>query len=159
MNRKITAVVAAAGLLLAQNVNAATQTSTMGVSATVSTVCSVSANALTFGEVALSGATSNTTTITATCTNGGTYNVGLSDGANAAAGQRRLVSGENALNYELYSDSARAVRWGSTVGTDTVSGTGNGAAQTLTVYGEILAGQILTTGSNYADTVQVTITY
>lgn len=76
-------------------------------------------------------------------------------------GQRTLVSGVNSLNYDLFSDTSRAVRWGNVVGTDTVEGVGNGAAQVLTVYGQIAAGQAVnaSNGVDYADTVQVTITY
>jgi spore coat protein U-like protein len=39
-----------------------------------------------------------------------------------------------------------------------VSGTGNGNAQTLTVYGQLPAGQYVTPGA-YADTITATITY
>ena len=41
--------------------------------------------------------------------------------------------------YGLYQDSAHTTNWGKTNGTDTESGTGNGSAQTLTVYGHIAA--------------------
>jgi spore coat protein U-like protein len=44
------------------------------------------------------------------------------------------------------------------VGTDTVAGTGTGATQTLTVYGSIPAGQVVTPGT-YRDTVNVIVTY
>lgn len=138
-----------------------TQTTTIAASAEVSTVCSVTATSLGFGELALTGATDSTASVTATCTNGGPYDVGLDDGLNAVAGQRTLVSGANSLNYDLFSDASRAVRWGNVVGTDTVAGVGNGAAQVLTVYGQIAAGQPVnaSNGVDYADTVQVTITY
>ena len=62
------------------------------------------------------------------------------------------------LAYALYQDSAHTINWGNTVGTDTVSGTGNGSAQTLTVYGEVPAGQSVTPGA-YTDTITATITY
>jgi spore coat protein U-like protein len=44
------------------------------------------------------------------------------------------------------------------VSTDTVAGTGNGAAQAITVYGQAAAGQYVAPGS-YADTITATITY
>jgi spore coat protein U-like protein len=62
------------------------------------------------------------------------------------------------LHYHLYSDSGHTVNWGNTVGTDTVSMTGSGVAQTLTVYGQVPAGQFVTPGS-YSDTITVTLTY
>lgn len=60
---------------------AATQTSTLAVSATVSTVCSVSTTALPFGEVSLTDVTNGQGNIAVTCTEGGTYDVGLDNGA------------------------------------------------------------------------------
>jgi spore coat protein U-like protein len=39
-----------------------------------------------------------------------------------------------------------------------VAKTGSGTAQTLTVYGQVPAGQFVTPG-NYADTITVTLTY
>lgn len=69
-----------------------------------------------------------------------------------------MVNGANLLAYALYSDSGRTTNWGNTVSTDTVPGTGNGSAQTLTVYGRIAAAQYVTPGS-YADTITATITY
>jgi spore coat protein U-like protein len=51
-----------------------------------------------------------------------------------------------------------STNWGNTVGTDTVAGTGNGAAQALTVYGQIAAGLYVTPGS-YTDTITATVTY
>ena len=62
------------------------------------------------------------------------------------------------LGYKLFRDSGRTLNWGNTVGTDTVSGTGNGIAQLLTVYGQVPAGQFPRPG-NYADTITATITY
>jgi spore coat protein U-like protein len=62
------------------------------------------------------------------------------------------------LNYELFRDSARTLNWGNTIGTDTVAGTGNGLAQTLTVYGRILGSQLVAPGA-YTDTVTATLTY
>jgi spore coat protein U-like protein len=62
------------------------------------------------------------------------------------------------LHYKLFSDSGHTINWGNTVGTDTVSKTGSGAAQTLTVYGQVPAGQYVTSGS-YSDTITVTLTY
>jgi spore coat protein U-like protein len=48
--------------------------------------------------------------------------------------------------------------WGITIGTDTVSATGNGAAQTHTVYGRVPA-QTTPAPATYSDTVTVTVTY
>ena len=60
--------------------------------------------------------------------------------------------------YGLYQDSGHGTNWGNTVGTDTVSGTGNGNAQTLNVYGQI-GSQTTPQPGAYADTVNVTVTF
>jgi spore coat protein U-like protein len=69
-----------------------------------------------------------------------------------------MQNGTNVLNYGLFSNGTWTTNWGNTSGTNWVSGTGNGAAQGLTVYGQIPAGQYVTPGS-YADTIGVTVTY
>jgi spore coat protein U-like protein len=58
----------------------------------------------------------------------------------------------------MYSDAARTVNWGNTPATDTVSGTGNGSAQSLTVYGRVPT-QATPAPASYSDTVTVTINY
>ncbi|MBD3828781.1 MAG: spore coat U domain-containing protein [Stenotrophomonas sp.] len=139
---------------------AATATTTFQVTATVLATCQVSATPLAFGNYAGSQ-TDATSTISVTCTNGTAYNVGLDAGtADGATVTTRKMTGPGGalLGYALYSDSARITNWGNTVGTDTVTGTGTGLAQTLTVYGRIPAGSMPTPGA-YADTITVTVTY
>ena len=95
------------------------------------------------------------------CTNTTTYNVGLNAGTatGATVTNRSMIGPAGALmGYRLFSNSGRTTNWGNTVGTDTVAGTGSGAVQSLTVYGQIPAGQYLRPG-NYADTITATITY
>jgi len=48
--------------------------------------------------------------------------------------------------------------WGNTVYIDTVSATGNGAAQSYTVYGRIPA-QTTPAPNTYTDTITITVTY
>ena len=149
-------------ILSGSSATAATATGTMAVSATVVATCSISATSLAFGNyvgVALPG----TATLTALCSNGSGYNVGLSAGGatNATVTTRGMfVTGTPSvvLNYALYSNAARTTNWGVTVGTDTVAGTGTGANQTLTVYGNVPASQFIAAGS-YTDSITATITY
>lgn len=133
------------------------------VSATVAPQCSTYVTSdLDFGTVTTPRITSNidkATTIGLTCTNQTAWNIGLDNGGNANGSVRRMRQGTsgNYVSYELYRDSARSLRWGNTIGTDTLTGTGNGAAQTTTVYGRV-APQSPAAGS-YQDTITVTITY
>lgn len=107
-----------------------------------------------------------TSTIGLTCINRTAYTIGLDNGQNASGGVRRMrltPAGGGAsyyIPYQLFRDPARTLRWGNTINTDTVAGTGNGAAQTLTVYGRTppTSGALPAQGS-YNDVVQVTITY
>lgn len=137
-----------------------TTTTTFAVSATVQATCLVSASPMSFGSY--TGAVVNTTsTVSVTCTNTTSYNVGLSAGlATGATVTTRQMTGPSSavLGYSLFSDSSRSVNWGSTIGSDTITGTGNGSSQPLTVYGQATAGQYVTPGS-YTDTITATVTY
>jgi spore coat protein U-like protein len=140
---------------------AATTTTTMAVSATVISACIVAATPMAFGNYDPTSATATTSTsvISVTCTSAAPYNVGLDKGANGSSVTARLLKvGANTLPYSLYSDASRTVNWGNTVGTDTVTGTGSGILQNVTVYGRIPAGATVPAGA-YTDTVTVTVTY
>ena len=140
----------------------ATATTTMAVTTTVLNSCIVVATPLAFGsyDPTAGAAKTGTTTIAVTCTSGAPYNVGLDKGANGSAVNARLMkdSGSNTLPYSLYSDSGRTTIWGNTPATDTVSGSGSGLLQSLTVYGSIPSGQTAPAGA-YTDTVNVTVNY
>jgi spore coat protein U-like protein len=141
---------------------ALTTSTTFTVNATVAASCSVSGNTLNFGAYdPTSGiANDNSSMISVTCTNGTPYNVGLNADmwTGATVATRKLTDSTGTINYTLYKDSGRTNIWGQTIGTDTATNTGNGAAQALTVYGRIASGQNATTGS-YADTITVTVTF
>ncbi len=142
----------------------ATSTSTIGVSATVEDSCNLTTSALGFGSFAAIDDTNvdATTTIDVTCSNGTSYDVGLDAGTTTEAtvtSRQMQHSTSGTLNYSLYSDSGRTTNWGDTVGTDTVSGSGDGTAQTLTVYGRIPSGQQTAPTGSYSDTITVTVTY
>lgn len=143
---------------------AATVTDTFQVTATVLGSCLVSATDLAFGNYTPTSGTAldQTSTVTVTCTTGTTYsvglNAGLNDDGNGVAGRRMVYNTTNFLAYALYSDSGRTTNWGNTPPTDTVGGTGNGAAQDITVYGRVPINQYVTAGA-YADTITVTVTY
>jgi spore coat protein U-like protein len=160
MNRIIMSAVALSGVLLSQSASAETVTGNMAVSASVSSVCTVAATPMAFGEVATAGATDATATITVNCTGGGAYTVGLGNGLHNVAAQRNLQSGVNLLAYDLFKEVGRTTRWGD-AGAGLVLGTGNSADQLLTVYGQVTTGQVLVSGNGtpYTDTVLVTLTY
>lgn len=141
---------------------AATTTSTFAVQLTISSSCTInSATTLNFGSQGVLTTTINqTSSIQVLCTNTTPYNVGLDAGTSpgATVSTRKMISGAATVNYALYSDSGRTANWGNTVGTDTVSGTGNGANQSYTVYGSVPA-QPTPLAGTYTDTITVTVTY
>ena len=137
-----------------------TSTQSFTVTTTIAPSCTIAATAMAFGTYARS-ILDTSSSITVTCTNTTPYNISLNPGLAAAAtvtSRKMTLSGSNLLAYTLTSDAARVVNWGQTIGTDTVAGTGNGAAQVFTVYGRIAAGQLVLPGS-YTDTIVATVTY
>lgn len=141
---------------------AATTTTTFQVTATVLSVCSVSATNLAFGnyDASLGTPVDGSSTVTVTCTPSETYDVGLNagTGSGATVAVRRMTNGANTLDYTLYTNAGRTTVWGNTIGTDTQAGTGNGAGQALTVYGRIPTAQYVAAGA-YTDTITATVTY
>jgi len=132
-------------------------------SATVPDNCAISAaDDLDFGSVAgiINANQDQTSGITFTCTGRTPWNIALSNGQNASGNTRRMRLGasSNYVTYELYRDPARSQRWGTTIGSDTVAGTGTGTTQSLTVYGRVPATQTIPAGS-YSDVVTITVTY
>ncbi|MFM1816695.1 MAG: hypothetical protein RLZ98_3390, partial [Pseudomonadota bacterium] len=102
--------------------------------------CTVSATDLNFGSIGLlSGNNDGTNALTVNCTSGLSYQVGLNGGLTGASDptQRKMTLGVNEIIYGLYRDAARTMPWGSTIGSNTVAGTGSGGNQSLTVYGRI----------------------
>jgi len=128
------------------------------VSATIQASCSISASALTFGTYAGTTVTASST-LSVQCTNTTPYSIGLSAGTTSGATvTNRLLAGSSGGNlaYALYSDAGHTNNWGAT--SNTVSGTGTGAVQAISVYGQIAGGQHAIPGS-YTDTITATLTY
>lgn len=137
-----------------------TVTTTFTVTATVVANCTISASALSFGNY--TGALINATSaLTVTCSNLATFNIGLNAGTatGATVTTRKMTSPASVtLNYVLFRDSARTLNWGNTIGTDTLTSQGTGAAAMYGVYGQMAAGQF-GTPAVYTDTIIATITY
>lgn len=151
-------------LTLATPATAATVSSSLPVSATVTANCTLSTTALAFGSVNVIGGLNvdNSGGITVTCTNGTAWSAaaGVGAGSGASFANRRMTSGANLLNYNLYTTAARTTVWGDgTSSTGLLTGTGTGTAQNVVVYGRVGSGQTTVPAGSYADTVTVTVTY
>ena len=146
----------------AQEANAATATGTLAVTLTIASTCTVTGGTVAFGsQGVLSSVVSQPGTFTVTCTNTTGYTVGLDKGTWGSSVTTRMMKSPTTLatvNYSLFSDSGHTTNWGDTSGA-WVGGTGNGTAQTLTVYGQIPAQTTPAAAANYADSVTITVTY
>ncbi|KKO43884.1 spore coat protein, partial [Arsukibacterium sp. MJ3] len=133
------------------------------VTATVEDTCSISATNLAFGLYdPAADHVNGTSTITATCTENTTYDIGLDAGVHSASATtttRAMRAGSSDyLDYELYQDSNRDTVWGNVIDTNTLQKTSPGGDEIHTVFGRIPGGQFVPAGS-YSDTITVTITY
>jgi spore coat protein U-like protein len=167
--RRLVAGTAVAGILgtlaLSHSARAATATANLAVSASVSQNCTIAApSTLAFGSYDPVVANETTdldaaTTITVRCTRGSTgVWVGLGLGTNASGSTRRMGSGAERLNYEIYSDAGRSTVWGDAALTGVSYTPASSAPATLNVYGRVAAGQDAAVGS-YSDTVIATINF
>jgi spore coat protein U-like protein len=130
--------------------------------------CSLSMTNVAFGSVnVLSGAAVNTTgTATITCSGANsntTYRfcTNIRSGTDVSGNQRRMASGTNFLNFDLYKDSARTVEWGSysngflgggSQNDFTSNGSGSISA-TITVYASLDGSQQTAVPGSYSETM------
>ena len=161
--KSITRLAAALTLSLAAMSASATQvTSNFDATLTVVSSCTIAAANLPFGSTPgqITANIDASSSITVNCNPGSAYNVLLSagTGTGSTVSARKMNSGVNVVSYQLYRDAGRTQVWGSTIGTDTVSGTGAGANQTLTVYGRVPSGQSVVNGS-YSSTVTAAVDF
>lgn len=144
--------------------NNGTATATFTVTIILNANCSITANPLNFGTNGVLGTAINQqSTVAVTCTNTTPYNVGLDAGTvTGSSVATRLMAGTATGNtgttvaFNLYQDAGHAVPWGTTQGTNTVSGTGTGSAQSIVVYGQVPA-QTTPRPDTYQTTVTATV--
>jgi spore coat protein U-like protein len=131
------------------------------VTATIVPNCNVSATNLDFGITGtISGNKDAANNLNITCTAQTPYSISLDGGTSGASDptQRRMKKGSESVVYGLYRDAARSLLWGNTIGTNTLSATGSGLVQAITVYGRVRA-QATPSPGTYSDTIVVTLTY
>jgi spore coat protein U-like protein len=162
VRKKLLPTIAACLVLMGGAAYGATTTTNFAVTMTITASCVInSASTLSFGsQGVLTSAVNATSTIQVQCTNTTPYNIGLNAGTatGATVTTRKMTNAGNTISYSLYSNAGMTTNWGNTVGTDTVAATGNGAAQSYTVYGQVPA-QTTPAPAAYTDTITVTVTY
>ena len=152
-----------AGLVIAGgSADAAITTTTFQVRVTIAAQCVInSAATLDFGSNGVITANiDQTSALSVQCTNTTPYNIGLNagTGSGATVAVRLMTLSGATIRYSLYTTAARTTVWGNTIGTDTVTGTGTGLAQTITVYGRVPV-QTTPSPGTYTDTIVATVTY
>jgi spore coat protein U-like protein len=131
------------------------------VTATAGGSCAVSATELDFGSTTFLDSNMDAdNTISVRCPPGTGYTIGLDGGLSGASDPtaRQLDSGTNTITYGIYRDAARTQPWGTTIGGNTIPGTGSGNFQDYTAYGRIPQ-QTTPPPGVFADTIVVTVTY
>jgi len=155
------------GICLGRDINSGTTTLT--VSMTVANDCTISAPNIAFGSApVVSGFSSVNGQATIACTKGSAYTVGISDGQNpvSVGGQRRMVSGSNFLNYDIFK-SATTTRWGSVSTARRASSTaevnpGNGlgtGSQVFNYNAAIYTNQTTPPAGTYVDNVVLDVAF
>jgi len=163
--KAIAAVFAIAGAGFGTASFAAQNTGSFAVTATVDASCIVSGSTLAFGAFdVLSGSNvDSTSALSATCTNGSAYTVGLnagtSTGATVTTRKMTHTNGTTLLNYSLSAASSGGANWDNIGGTTVVGRTGSGVAQSITVFGRVPTGQTLPIVGAYSDSITATIDF
>lgn len=145
-------------MLLATLLAAAAQNSTADTSCRFSAVSPVS-----FGAYDIFSTLPNNNgvgSLTIDCKGSGNDNfeVSLSTGQSHSYAMRVMRSGSNRLNYNLYTSADRSVVWGNGHGSSQVMTVRKNKATTLSVFGQIPAGQDAAVGT-YTDPIMATVTF
>lgn len=138
-------------------------TTTFQVSATVVAACSVSAGPMNFGSfVNLTSAVDTTSSVTVNCVTGTAWLAGIDvgTGLGASLASRKLTSGANVMDYNIFRDPARTqVMGGFVTGGNILGGTGTGLNDVQTLYGRIPASVVTPPTGTYTDTITVTVQF
>ena len=157
----------ALGLLTATSILAdGRATAKMDVTALVVSNCRMTLTPLSFGSYDPLGANATqeldaTATLSLTCTRDSIATIAIDRGMNPTGGNltRRLASGNQRLDYEIYRDPARTETWSAgTKALRYVSASGISSINELLVYGRIPSGQDVASG-NYNDVVTATVDF
>jgi spore coat protein U-like protein len=138
----------------------------MATPATAAISCTASMTNIVFGSVnVLPGTVIVTTgTLTITCS-GATANTtyrfctDIGTGPDASGNQRRMASGTNRLNFDLYKDAAHTLEWGNYANNylgggsqnDFISNGSGNVSGTVTVYAQIAASQQTAIPGSYSE--------
>lgn len=101
--------------------------------------------------------------VSVTCTKGSVYTIGINNGVNALNGVRRMVSGNNAMSYDIYK-GATSNRWGGS-GTERWASSASsqvsadGLLRTYNYTAKVLTTQATPPAGTYNDTLIVDVMF
>lgn len=157
----VTATLLTIGGFAAVSANAV-ETANFGIKATITETCNVEAGSdIDLGNI-VAGATGTTgetvTAIKVNCSNLTAYNLGLT-----TKNEGVMIGGSEGaeeIPYKMFSNLSNSTLWGNTVGTDTVTGTGDGMLTTPKEHKlYIKADATDVSKGTYTDVITVTVTY
>jgi spore coat protein U-like protein len=167
LNKTLLATSAAAfvAMIATPVANAGTATANLNVSATVQSACAfgdtsapVSSFPLAFGIFSIGGPVLDVTApIAVDCAAATPFSIS----AGGTAGARTMSNGgAGVLNYDIYTDAARTIPMGSTVGTNQITDPGFAGVKTVNIYGRIpQAGNLTAPLGTYTDVVVLTLSF
>lgn len=144
-------------------VQAGSETLMVDVLTTVQRSCSIEATPLSFPDYEFTRAepTTATASITVDCNENIDYSIRLGPGMAESGGSRRMrATGQNYINYDLYSDADHMTVWGEAgVRGEEVGGSSqfNAMSTPHTVYGMIPSGQLSRVENGYSDMVGIQV--
>lgn len=130
--------------------------------------CVITAPTLDFGSAPLAGSfNAITRTIQIRCSAGSSYSVGLDNGTHASGTARRMQSGTNYLNYEIYKTASSSDRWGpfsaerrSSATADTNAGIYDSVTMQGYTYRAVIdPNQITPPSGTYSDRIRVDVEF
>lgn len=130
-------------------------------SAKVNSTCTIAVSPINFGTINSNSQNLQSTTLTATCTKGTAFNVGLSTGISNNFSSRYMALNDNSdqLNYNIYFDNLyNNILGDGNENTTLINDIGTGNDQTFTLFGKIPTGQFVSPGT-YSDLISVTLSY
>jgi spore coat protein U-like protein len=167
LNKTLLATSAAAfvAMIATPVANAGSATAQLLVSATVQSACAFGTTVtpatsfpLAFGIFSIGGPVLDVTApVDVDCAAATPFQLS----AGGTAGSRTMSNGTGgALVYDIYTDAARTVPMGSTVGTNQITDPGFAGVKTVNIYGRIpQAGNALAPLGTYTDVVVLTLTF
>lgn len=153
----------AATFALSTTAIAATSATVLDVTVNIQPACTITTMPVSFANYP-GGSVDAAGSINVNCVSGTSYSVGIDNGSFHTGANRNVGIEFNLTDkvpYALYKNAARTTEFGDGAnhGGPLSGQVGNGASQSIAVYGRLLPGATLPPAGRYTDFVTVTVTY